>query len=1000
MTTESSGNGTMKFLKLVAVIILTLVPLSVIIVFLTMLTNLPGEWLSACLLFSAFMLLVGWCALIYAKHVKGWLYILAAVGTALALTLIASGFVALGTILGPLTGPVSAVVLVALYTVHSKMKQQETSLSEATPYLVAPVRALVPLARNAPRLVAGVEIDDVPKEYVNGTLDKRSAFESILRHANHSGVPMGLRLLAQQDSLSVVFTTWADDEATLDQRSMILLDTVRSNLPEFGARYVQDIPAPQQASNLAGGTVTGVPKAFTDEGQIPEGIGATASLLKELGQGLLQITIEPRIVDRSEINRLESAYRRASQASETTISRDHQGFFSKDEKESRTEVNVRAKREAEKIHRQIERLSNSHLCRVRVNILSWGIDQQSARQRVGRLASSLVGTLRPDDPDNDFKAASFRKESELAQSLQGLPVGNESVLTLDEAVNYLMIPQCDMGLRVSNRTSFTTATEPIPQSLSSERSPPEKQEKRQLKWRFKPGVVALGHTLTLGGTQLGNIVWFLPSDLDSHVGIHGDTRSGKTKTSILINAQLVRGGVNPLLIVPFKPKEHRVLADISDEWRIYSVGNPDAAPLAYNGFNLPTNVLLSKWIPRVIVALCSSMPNSDVVKMHVDDVVRHAFRKCGWDVRGNKVGRPVMLRDLWDAMVEVSAWVGYGQEVHQNIGGALESRLRSLIRNPVIVSLFNTKTGITVEELLAHPTIIEIDRLSYDDKQLFMALLTAAVSEYYLANPRQQVENVLVLEEAHILLRRSKSTGDDVTSHDEVITSINEMLRTIGGTGLGLITMEQMPSTMDPESLRLPVSSIIHSLTAEQERRLAAGLALCSEEQMQHIAGMKKGEAIVFLERDKEPKDVQIFRLEDLFEDLPPLRDWTDELLREYMAPVYAKAPHINEYEDIPDEFLLEVLTERVKPAEASPDIIDSLIANPKFLSTLTMSLDSSLSQAEHFLRRVVEKIGGTEDDGVLTAQLLQKVRPLIADKEQAQRIDQLLDRAGGEAAA
>ena len=135
MTTESSGNGTMKFLKLVAVIILTLVPLSVIIVFLTMLTNLPGEWLSACLLFSAFMLLVGWCALIYAKHVKGWLYILAAVGTALALTLIASGFVALGTILGPLTGPVSAVVLVALYTVHSKMKQQETSPSEATPHL-------------------------------------------------------------------------------------------------------------------------------------------------------------------------------------------------------------------------------------------------------------------------------------------------------------------------------------------------------------------------------------------------------------------------------------------------------------------------------------------------------------------------------------------------------------------------------------------------------------------------------------------------------------------------------------------------------------------------------------------------------------------------------------------------------------------------------------------------------------------------------------------------
>ncbi len=282
MTTESSGNGTIKFLKFVAVVTLTLLPLSIIIVLLTMLTNLPSEWLSACLLFSAFMLLLGWCILFYGKHVRGWLYSLAAVGIALAVTVIASGLVALGTILGPFMGPVSAVVLVGLYVIHSKTREEVTSPTQATPSLAVPIRTLIPLARQAPSIVAGVEIEHVPKEYISGTLDKRSAFQLILRHTNHSGVPVGLRLLANQDSLSIVFTTWAKDKATLDQRSMVLLDTVRSNLPEFGAKYMQDIPTELQTSNLCGGAVTGIPKVFTDEGQNSEGIGATASLLKEL----------------------------------------------------------------------------------------------------------------------------------------------------------------------------------------------------------------------------------------------------------------------------------------------------------------------------------------------------------------------------------------------------------------------------------------------------------------------------------------------------------------------------------------------------------------------------------------------------------------------------------------------------------------------------------------------------------------------------------------------
>ncbi|MHA1909217.1 MAG: helicase HerA domain-containing protein, partial [Candidatus Thorarchaeota archaeon] len=888
MKDEKPGGHMMGLIKLIGLIALTIFPQMLVYLALRGITNLSSSWLSTCYLVCGLSLFVGWGALIYIKKVKIWAYAMGLVIIIVAGSYLVSLVTALSSALGPLfIIPVCAMILGgALHYYRKREEQDNPSVLPSVQPTIPSISTLIPTSRRRNNLVAGVEVSNIPREYIEGEIEKRMSFQSILRHLTHSGTPIGLRFLVKNGDLSIIFTTWAEERDRLDDRAKILLDTLRSNLPEFGFRYMQDIPIPPSPQNLVGGCVVGIPLDFTNEEQNQDGISASISLLHELSQGALQITFEPRPFNPSEVKRLESAYRQITEASETTISKTKQGFFSDEMKESKTQVDARAKRKAEKIRQQIERLSNKHLCIVRVNILSWGLDDRSARQRVSRAVSLLMGTLRPNYSDQDFEFIALRKQGELFGALRGLPQGKESVLTIGEAVNYLQIPSVDVGISVSSRSSFGTSTE----SLPVEKPIPLPVRKSQpIEWIVKTPIVVLGNPLTQGGIKRASkFVWFKPSDLDSHLGIYGNTRSGKTTTARSISAQLEKADVNPIVIVPFKPENWRSLLDLSDRWRTYTVGNDDVAPLAFNGFNLPKNVVLSKWIPRVENSFNASMPNDAVLRMHVDDVVRTAFRNCRWSVKENKKGRPVLLTDLWDAMLEVGEKLEYGEEVKRNIKGALEARLRSIIRNPALVSLFNTNQGISIEELLAHPTIIEIDRLSEPDKQLFIALLTAGISEYYLANPQDEVRNVLVLEEAHILLRRSKTnTAEGPTAHDEVIASINEMLRTVGGTGLGIITMDQLLSSMNPESVRLPVNTIIHAMSSEYDRKLAGGHARCKDEQLEHIAGMEKGETIVFLEREKEPKNVQIIPVEELLEEPPLSRNWDDARVKKRMAVVY-----------------------------------------------------------------------------------------------------------------
>ena len=130
-----------------------------------------------------------------------------------------------------------------------------------------------------------------------------------------------------------------------------------------------------------------------------------------------------------------------------------------------------------------------------------------------------------------------------------------------------------------------------------------------------------------------------------------------------------------------------------------------------------------------------------------------------------------------------------------------------------------------------------MDDLSKNDKILLMGILTAGIIEYKLANPTNEITNLLVLEEAHHLLGRVDSAGEANSGvRMQAVNAFVEMLRVVGGTGLGVILIDQSPTSLVPQAIKILVNLVIHALS-DDDQKLVGKHARCTDAQVEHIGG-------------------------------------------------------------------------------------------------------------------------------------------------------------------
>ncbi len=459
--------------------------------------------------------------------------------------------------------------------------------------------------------------------------------------------------------------------------------------------------------------------------------------------------------------------------------------------------------------------------------------------------------------------------------------------------------------------------------------------------------------------------------------------------------------MNPVILIPSKAYEWRVLIELFPDLRIFTAGDSDIALLALNFWDPPPNVRLSKWVDRVVQVLTLWLPNDSVISMHVEDWVYTIYRICGWDIETGKKGRPIMFEDIVEGVIEFGKDLNYDDERNRTFYGILYHRVKSILRKPALVEMFNTRAGITIPDLLAHPTIIEMDNLSQNDRVLLMGMLAAAISEYKLANSSKAIENLLVLEEAHYILGKSSLKGEaNSSAREKAITAIIEMLRVLGGTGLGIVILDQLPSSLADEVVKLPVNVILHRLKEDRQTMEMLGSHVgCSDAQLQHIRGMQRGEAVIYLEHEGEPKNVRIlplssFLVDKLREDHP-----SDSEVKEHMIPFYNEHPELSDPLPLPDN-LLERLKQGTRPQESGREEtrivnLDEYLANSEFVRLAKSLLDEGTEQG---LQRLAEFIyddvgeAGRVPAMRLASRVIEEIAPVDKDAMTKNLVSRVLE--------
>ncbi|MFX1262641.1 MAG: hypothetical protein ACFFAZ_11175 [Promethearchaeota archaeon] len=915
MTEEESTPWMLWTLQGVLVLVASIIPLSGVLFLVLLVPWVPQSWIGPTLLISWVIFLVGTGMFVATKEWRRWAYSMV-VGLAVSIGCITLATASmLSQIPFPLFGNaffaiLTVLTLIAVTITTAVSANTDTKsvglLEMSSKSSSSPIPSLSLL--RAPQKTRAIELMEIPHDYAfsedgkHGLHEVTKALHSMVRSL--TDIPWAFRIQRVKWKTRVLFHSWSKDENLLDYQATKLNDALRENLKGF---KVQELSLPiglslSEEERGAATIITGVPLSIEDESQRKDPLEPLAGVLQSLENGLYQVFFEPSSQANSQIRSLEAQHRRASEQSETTQSRETTSLLLGTHQESRTVVDLKAKRKADLLERQVERLSGQFQIKTTVTALSWSNDIAEADINARRITSILVGALRPDRKQEELTLEYKRKQKDVISIMEGLPKGNSTILTPDEATVYCLLPRA-LEVKVTKRERFSTGSssivEDIPETTATNFQAIESSSD-----------FILGNAIDERGIVNPHaFVKMSPDGLDMHIGVWGSTRMGKTTLLVSLVGQAISKGINPIVMVPSKGFDYDVLMELYPEVRVFTCGRADVANLVYNPWNPPEGVRLTKWVDRVVEVWTLWMPNDKVISMHVDDVVHKIYEICGWDLENNKWGRPILLKDVVKAVNLVCNSLTYGAEVNSNIQGALISRVKSLLRKPSLVKMFNTKTGLTIAQLMSHPTILRMDDLSESDKILVMGLLTAAVSEYKLASPAKQVTSLLVLEEAHYLLGRTDITGEANSAvRLQAIHALIEMLRVLGGTGLGVVLVDQLPSELVPKAVKIPVNTVVFALTHEEDKDLAGKRARCTDSQTEHISGMRVGEAVVFLQREGEPQNVMILPLSKIV----PIRAADgltgEEAIRKHMKPVFEQHPELCSSEPLPSD-IMERLT-------------------------------------------------------------------------------------------
>lgn len=348
-------------------------------------------------------------------------------------------------------------------------------------------------------------------------------------------------------------------------------------------------------------------------------------------------------------------------------------------------------------------------------------------------------------------------------------------------------------------------------------------------------------------------------NLTSHVFISGSTGSGKSNTVYELMSQLQEKNIPFLVIEPTKGEYKHVFGHLENV-NVFST-NPSQAPLLkINPFKFPKSIHVLEHIDRLveIFNVCWSMYAA--MPAVLKDAILQAYEASGWDIDNsyNYYSEDIFpnFTDLLESINNVINTSAYSDEVKSNYIGSLATRVKSLT-NGLNGQIF-ASDEIDNDILFDSNVIIDLSRVgSQETKSLIMGILIMRLNERRMAfsGMNQPLKHVTILEEAHHLLKRTSteqsSEGSNVAG--KAVEMLSNSIAEMRTYGEGFIIADQSPSAVDSSAIRNTNTKIILRLPDEQDRRLIGKAAAVSDNQLEEIARLPRGIAVIYQNNWLEP---------------------------------------------------------------------------------------------------------------------------------------------------
>lgn len=375
------------------------------------------------------------------------------------------------------------------------------------------------------------------------------------------------------------------------------------------------------------------------------------------------------------------------------------------------------------------------------------------------------------------------------------------------------------------------------------------------------GDIAVG---TLKSSSNRDTIGFELKDLAKHMLVVGMPGSGKTTFSVSLLDRLWKEHNIPFLVIEPAKNEYRALIKSIPELQIFTPGKNFISPFVFNPFVPPKNVKLETYKSTLKTAFEAGVSMSTPLDKIFEESINNCYSDFRWldTYTSDDKGRIFNISDFIKCFQQTFDEIGYTGDA-RNIGRAGVVRLNSL------VTLFDNYFSIPIEDILQKPTVIELAAIeNSDQKALIIALLLLSVLAYVNANYVGEggLKNVILLEEAHVLLDADSNAGQGDANPSAVAQRlVKRMLAEIRSYGVGIIVADQSPRKVSTDVVALTDMKLVFRLVEGADKQIIGDSMGMTETQVQRLPKLKPGEAFLFFNKLDEPEEVVTpdYRLEN-----------------------------------------------------------------------------------------------------------------------------------------